>query len=346
MPINRKENNFGIIRILFAVSIALIHCSILAELNVLSKITYFFTSETRVNAFFVMSGLLVYMSYQNKKHLLNYFNRRIRRILPGYSMVILICAFLFYFISNNTFQDYFNIHLLKYIFANLLTLNFIEPNLPGVFQSNPVQAVNVSLWTIKIEIMFYFCVPLISLLIKKIGSKRALLSIYFTSIAYNTSCSLFYEQTNNHFFLILRRQIPGEMVYFISGITLYYYFERLVKHRQILFLTALSVLLVHQYLFEVYVLYPISLAIVVIYFATQIKYLGKINNLANYSLGFYIWHAPIIQLFYSLGLFKSPAIGVCLFLTATSLMAYISWNFIEKPFLYKSSHYKSPEKLS
>ena len=76
-------------------------------------------------------------------------------------MVILVSAFLFSFISVNSFNDYFyNTQFWNYLLANLSFQNYIEPCLPGVFESNKICAINGALWTIKIEEAFYLLVPI------------------------------------------------------------------------------------------------------------------------------------------------------------------------------------------
>jgi peptidoglycan/LPS O-acetylase OafA/YrhL len=85
---------------------------------------------------------------------------------------------------------------------------------------------------------------------------------------------------------------------------------------------------------------PIALAIIVVYFACIFPYIGNFGKYGDFSYGMYIVHFPILQVLISFGLFKdSPwlmlAIGGLMIFT----IAILFWNFIEKPFLRKSSHY-------
>ncbi len=80
--------------------------------------------------------------------------------------------------SQLSAADYFSVDWLKYVAANLLFLNFIHQDLPGLFSINNLNAVNGALWTLKIEVMFYVCVPLFVFMMRKFGRWQALLSLY------------------------------------------------------------------------------------------------------------------------------------------------------------------------
>lgn len=60
----------------------------------------------------------------------------------------------------------------KYVAANLVFLNFTHPNLPGLFESNSLQAINGALWTLKIEVMFYCWSRLLSWRLASSGACR------------------------------------------------------------------------------------------------------------------------------------------------------------------------------
>lgn len=93
--------------------------------------------------------------------------RRIKRIVPAYFTVILLCAVLLWPLSKLSFSGYFlDAQFWRYLAANLSFQNYIEPCLPNVFENNLICAVNGSLWTIKVEEGFYLSVPIFYWLIK------------------------------------------------------------------------------------------------------------------------------------------------------------------------------------
>ncbi|GAB3962086.1 hypothetical protein GCM10028805_62350 [Spirosoma harenae] len=131
--------------------------------------------------FFVVSGFLIWKSYASTHNFSSYFEKRARRILPAYLAFVFIAIISLAFVSRLSLHDYFTSkQLYTYVFANLTFLNFIQPCLPGVFDENWQCAVNGALWTIKVEIMFYFFVALFYTIINRVSRKYILLiAVYF-----------------------------------------------------------------------------------------------------------------------------------------------------------------------
>ena len=125
------------------------------------------------------------MSYENAVDNKRYFLKRARRIYPAYFCIVLICAVLGIFFSAYSWREYWSLSLLKYIAANLFFLNFLQPNLPGLFESNTLQAVNGALWTLKIEVMFYLFVPLAVMAFRKFGRLTVIIALYIASVLYS-----------------------------------------------------------------------------------------------------------------------------------------------------------------
>ncbi len=339
MNINRKSNNFDLLRLFFAVVVAIVHGAELSKVDLLTSLSGILSSELAVDSFFIISGFLIFMSYESTSTLKKFVSKRVRRIFPGYWSVVVFCAFLFFFTSSKGFQEYFNFDFLKYLFSNLLTLNFLQPQLPGVFEGNSLQTVNAALWTIKIEVMFYVSVPFIAYLLAGRRKIYILVSIYILSIFYSFAMCWLSSKYHSDFFMMLERQLPGQLAFFLSGALLYYYYDFFYKHSLLLAGPALGILLLDKFVVDLYFIYPISLAIVIIYFATIFKYLGNFGKFGDLSFGVYIWHFPILQLLLFYNVFSNPVIGVVVFATSVLVTSFLSWHLIEKRFLYKSSHY-------
>jgi peptidoglycan/LPS O-acetylase OafA/YrhL len=303
----------------------------------------FFDSVAKiaVDSFFIVSGFLIFMSYERSSSIKSYTIKRAQRIYPAYITVILLTAIGLYFISSQTLENYFSIELLKYVAYNGLFLNFLHNWLPGVFEQNFLQAVDGALWTIKIEVMFYISVPIIGIFILKRSRFWGLVGVYIFSTIYLLVCIYLTQKSDSNIYNLLQRQLPGQLMFFISGAFLYYYFEHFKKYSHIYLIFALFGIAISNFI-SFSPIFAFALAIVIIYFATVFKYLGNWGKYGDFSYGIYIWHFPIIQIFISLGIFNySNILAILGIIIFASISTYLSWNFVEKPFLRKKSHYKN-----
>lgn len=334
-----QKNNFDILRFIFAAMVFLVHAHDLSQSASLSILTQFLSSEIAVKSFFIVSGFLIFMSYEHSRNVKNYFQKRIRRIYPAYVATILTCVTLGAFFSSYSLTDYLSIHVIKYTVSNLTFLNFLQPNLPGIFENNTLQAVNGALWTLKIEFMFYLIVPLIITAFQKLGRPLVLIALYLFSVIYSVTMNRLAYETGSDFYLELQRQLPGQLTFFIAGAFCYYYLAYLAKHSKWLITLASLGFLLQAWL-PWNLIQPIALSILVIYLACLIPYLGNFSKHGDFSYGIYIIHFPILQLIISFGLFnKNPWTALFITSVIVGIMAFLLWNFIEKPFLRKSSHY-------
>jgi peptidoglycan/LPS O-acetylase OafA/YrhL len=176
-----KNNNFDLIRLLLSLMVFLVHSYELSKNPGLSMIPVFLNTHTAVCAFFVISGFLVSSSFANSTTPAEYFSKRIRRVFPGYVVVVLLCGLAGVAFSEYSYREYFSFPLLRYLGANLSFLNFIQPSLPGVFIGNSSPFVNGALWTIRLELLFYLSVPMVFMLLKRF--RKSLVFLFMFGIA-------------------------------------------------------------------------------------------------------------------------------------------------------------------
>lgn len=334
-----KNNNLDLLRFCFAFIVFLVHAHQLSGVDTLSLFNKILSSRVAVECFFIVSGFLIFMSYEYSDNVKSYFEKRVRRIYPAYFLVVLSCAFFGSLLTTHSYSNYFfNDELFRYILANLVFLNFLQPDLPGVFSDNELSAVNGALWTLKIEVMFYFSVPIFIWFSRRIGLKPTLLGIYLLSFFYSFSMQLLANKYGG-IFSELQRQLPGQLMFFIAGGSLYYFLESFKKSSERFLLIAFCFLCIDYY-FDIDILYPAALAIIVIYFGVIFKFIGNFGRFGDFSYGIYILHFPIIQTFVSYEIFTNSPYFAMLFTTISVLIAaYVMWHWIEKPMLKKSSHY-------
>lgn len=160
--LNKDHNNLNLIRLFLASMVIVAHSP---NLNGSSNywvdpINYFFpfaaTGPWAVNLFFFISGLVVTNSLINNRKPLQFIVARLFRIMPAFSFVVIISAFIIGpIVSSYSLKQYFaNSTTYTYISENLLF--HVYYNLPGVFANNFFKnAVNGSLWTLAYEMSCY-----------------------------------------------------------------------------------------------------------------------------------------------------------------------------------------------
>ncbi|MBL1219299.1 acyltransferase [Chryseobacterium sp. L7] len=320
------KNNFDFIRVLLAFIVFVGHLGALSDS---SQLEFLSNSpvEIAVFSFFIVSGFLIARSYERSSSLKSYIKKRINRIVPAYLLVVLLCAVLLSLVSTLSFSDYFgNAQVYKYLFWNSIFMNFMAPSLPGVFGN---EAVNGALWTLKIEMCFYFAVPLIFLLFGKNNKYRnlSLIILYFLSLIFLN----YFEMAGK---ISISKQLPGSLCYFIGGMLGYFYFDQFIKYKNTLFIIAIITvwidLILHIKLFS-----PIMISIIVLYIAYSFKFLNNFGKYGDFTYGIYIFHFPIIRVFATLGLFANfnPFFMSFICMLVVIGVGIASWHLYEKKFL-------------
>ncbi len=92
MPSDR--NNFDAIRFGLAFIVFLVHTYELSRAEGLRFLSQILSSQVAVEAFFVVSGFLIFMSYEKSADIRKYAVKRARRIYPAYVAVVVLCALL------------------------------------------------------------------------------------------------------------------------------------------------------------------------------------------------------------------------------------------------------------
>ena len=334
-----RRNNFDLLRFLLAFMVFLYHAYVLSDAATLSVFSKIFSADIAVKSFFVVSGFLIFMSYENSRDIRSYFVKRAKRINPAYFFMILAGATLGLIFTSHARDGIFFAQLLKYVASNLVFLNVLQPGLPGLFDNNHLHAINGALWTLKIEVMFYLFVPLAVLAFRQFGRLPMMTLFFVASVLYSVAMLHLASQTGAPVYLELQRQLPGQIAFFMAGAAAYYYFDRLIRHAVWLVPLALAAFALQAWLPWLAV-EPLALAVLVIGFACLLPHLGDFAKYGDFSYGIYIAHFPILQLLIAYGLFRQSPIGALLLAAALVLTtAFLLWHFLEKQFLRKSSHY-------
>lgn len=339
-----QSNRFDFVRLSLASLVFLYHAVVLssgpaggrfeAELAVIA--------ELAIQGFFIVSGLLVFGSLERSSSLTDYAGKRVRRLYPAYLVVILIPALvslIFAFGDLAAMGD-----VLRYLGANAIFLNFLEPDLPGLFEGQRFTAVNGALWTLKIEVMFYLALPVLAW-----GLGR-LKSLWWAGLAALVLIAFAWKHAmlalDGAYSVQLARQLPGQMMYFAAGMALWRVRDRLKTHARLAFLLGSIALALSLSFPELAALRVLGLTglIAGVAFAP-----GPEINAARWgdvSYGVYIVHFPIIQALVMAGAFSQlgQLSGLVLSAVLTLAASFMLWWWVEKPALRRDSHYRTATK--
>ena len=342
-----RANSFDLLRLLFASAVAVNHLLVLSAapapdwlLAALLKVAHY-----SVQGFFVLSGYLVTASLERSGSLAIYGEKRIRRLYPAYAVVVTGCALGALAMSEAARADIEGVA--RYLAANLAFLNFLTPELPGVFQGNPHTEVNGALWTIKIEVMFYLALPALATVLNRSGRYRlAVLALIYVAaelwaaFAAGLAEPVMGREIANR----LDQQLPGQLDAFAVGMALHYSKSLAASHARTLMIggALMSVLIA---------LAPVSKPLEAAAIGSLAIGVGAhwrapfdAARFGDLSYGVYITHFPIIQMVIAAGLFAGFMTGASIAMAATLAAAILLWRFVERPVLRKDSAYRAAER--
>jgi len=348
--INRKDNNFNLIRMLAATLVVFSHSFSLSTGSTgaepLTNSLGISLGYIAVDIFFISSGLLVCKSLFTSRELRVFIISRCLRIYPALIFSVLLCCLLGMLISDLSLMEYFsNSKLKQFVLYNSTIVLTDYQELPGVFHNAPLgQSVNGSLWTLPWELKMYLILiglGFLSYIFKKLNVFMHMLPVVIILIAL-TSLSLFLNNYISdaewHWFYTAFYRFTA--MFFLGGAIYVLRNYLTLKLKYMLFATALLIFTnsINKDAFF------ISYVVLVPYIVLCIAYIpkGKIlnyNKLGDYSYGMYIYAWPIQQTLATHIIGITPLSMFCITFIITLLLSYLSWNYIEKPSLKMKCHF-------
>lgn len=295
-------------RYVMAMGIVILHYN-----GLVGKHVPFVISYDGVPGFFAISGYLIYGSFRPDTTMKQFIKLRARRILPPYFFIVILCAVTLVFCSSLSAIEYFSDSgFWKYLAANLSFLNWLHPSLPGVFEGEQFvsNAVNGSLWTMKVEWMLYLSVPLVVWAIRKFkwNASLTLAVIVILSQAYCLTLGYIYHQTHSEIYKIMSRQVFAQFSFFYMGGLIAIHKDWVVKNLKwiipasiILYILTLVSQTIRDYTL------PLAIASMVLSISLIKTSTGeKRKHSKNISYDMYLFHWPVIQVAVALGIGALP----------------------------------------
>jgi peptidoglycan/LPS O-acetylase OafA/YrhL len=322
-----KLNNLQWLRLVFAWQVASVHAG--EHLN--SPMPNFIHHFPGVPAFFFVSGFLIYASYLNAPSRI-YYQNRFLRLIPAL-FVVTLGGFAIALTARG--MPDLKENFPQYVTWFLAQISLGQAYNPSLFRDIGVGVINGSLWTITVEVLFYFSVPLIVFLEKK--QKRIVIWLVLISFAvYFLGPDLLsrkiYREKSIYDFLKLTPIVWGWMFGF--GILCAKHFKAIQRrlHYAPCMVVPLGVMVVFG---EGPIFGSMGNSVGIAYFFCYSSLILWIAFCTPYtrlpfdiSYGTYIWHMPIINFM----LLKSMT-GIIPFIVVTAILGMASWYLIERPAL-------------
>ena len=345
----RSFNNFDFLRLFAAFCVMVGHSTEHLEIPFLwvGRGGYWFYDG--VPLFFIISGMLVYKSYEkcveNDRPISDFFRNRFLRIAPAIYAYILVTTIILLIIGAISLNALKGVSYWGWVASNLI---LVPVYFPDFMRHIGIGVLNGSMWTIPAEFSFYFAIPVIFLLEKKIGFKKTFSLLMFIGFLSSTIIFRFSSmEIESLWFKFFKISLFSGLIHFTLGIFWLKVWKRAPKSKYLFILSVIAYSLgtwgfqISKYFGPTWDLVraiPLSYAVVWFGYSGP-KLFSKITTkIGDLSYGVYIWHMVVINifLFFNLPLKLSwipSSIFQLLVFAITFAIAKLSWTFIEKPCL-------------
>ena len=334
-----RVNNFDLIRIFAASQVMVQHSYNHLQIPFPFWLSVFENFQG-VPIFFVISGYLISSSFERSSNLKNYISNRILRIYPGlWACILLSILTAAIFGGINFFNLQTPVWLISQMAGIIYTPHFLSGYGFGSY--------NGSLWTIPIELQFYIVLPVIYLLISKINKKNTailflLLFFIFIAFVFHLSFPDMGSINETKTAKLFRYSFMPQFYMFLTGVALQKF-----KAYQSKFIYGKGLYWIGAFLLFVYFTPDFTIKYLIASLVLSITTISLAYTLPNIShrllkgndisYGVYIYHGIILNILVEYKYFNNLFYLFTLFLF-TYIIAYFSWNYIEKPMLKRKKN--------
>ena len=301
-----------------------------------------------VDVFFVISGYLITTIIisemaEGKFSIINFYERRARRILPALFFVMLLCIpFAWMWMLPDALENFGQSLVSTSLFSN----NFLLMNTAGYWDLATEYKPLMHTWSLAVEEQYYVIFPIFLIFAWRFGKNKLIWLILFIAlISFTLSEYGWRQHSTAHFYFSPSRAwelLAGSIAAFICD-------HRGVKNNNGLSFLGLIMILYSILIFNeempfpsAFTLVPVIGTILIILYADNKAFTAKILStkilvgfgLISYSL--YLWHQPI---FAFVRIYKQNQItdfDSYIFLFLLVFLAFLTWKYIETPFRNKT----------
>lgn len=306
-----------------------------------------------VDVFFVISGYLITTiilseQEQGRFSLVNFYERRARRILPALFLVMLACIpFAWFWLLPSDHKD-FSQSLLS---VSLFSSNILFWQESGYFEAAAEMKPLLHTWSLAVEEQYYVLFPLFLLLLWQFRKRWILAAIVLVGTvslswaqwgAVNSPSATFFLLPTRAWELMLGACAAFYLLYGRNHIALVNANKPLAQFAGLLGLGLIvfSALVFDQTLPfpSLYALLPTLGVLLIILYASAETFTGKLLGhpwlvgigLISYSL--YLWHQPVFVFARHRSFVEPSAWLYGVLIAAVFLAAFLTWKYVETPF--------------
>lgn len=307
-----------------------------------------------VDVFFVISGYLITTIIitemkEGTFSFLNFYERRVRRILPALFLVLLVSIiFGWMFLLPEEMKNFGQSIAAAAVFV--VNIYFYKKN-DDYFGLQAEQNPTLHLWSLSVEEQYYLIFPLLLFLIWRLGLNRifyVFLSMFVISLTvaqwvafHNSSAAFFLLPTRGWELLI------GSLMVFLPQEQ--YRLNRSQVLNQLLSILGIGFIIIAIFYFNnqrpllgFWYLLPTIGAALIILFSTEHTIASKILGskifvgIGIISYSAYLWHQPLFAFNRIINYQKPSQFSFFVLAILTLGLSYLSWRFVERPFRLKN----------
>lgn len=305
------------------------------------KVSFFEGGFAGVDVFFVISGYLMSKIIinginRNNFSLLEFYGRRLKRIVPALLVLVLVLTlvgFFIYFPVNYQLNE-------KNAAASILFIsNIVYWQSAGYFAEASDTNILLHTWSLSVEWQFYLIYPIILLFVNKfLKNKTQYLYAFIVVILITYLAAIFYTTVDKDGSFFLLHSRAWEMMF--GGLA--FLCEDLAKTikigvRRLAAIVGYIVIFFSFYFLNStmawpgkYTIVPVFAAFIIIAANCNFKVLkfGAVQGVGKMSYSLYLWHWPVYVIAQYIG-FQENATFVIALTVMSFVLGYLSYKYIE-----------------
>lgn len=301
-----------------------------------------------VDVFFVISGylittILIQDLEKDQFSIVNFYERRARRILPALFMVMLVCVpFAWLWMLPSQMEDFSH----SLIAVSLFASNILFWRESGYFAATAEEKPLLHTWSLSVEEQYYVLFPIFLILTWRFKKNRVFwMIVVMAAISLVLSEWGWRNKGTANFYLAPTR--AWEL--FAGSIAAFIVQKKGIQKNNLLAFMGLTAILFAIFAYDetipfpsVYTLVPVLGVVLLVLYAEKDTFVAKLLGMKAFvgigliSYSAYLWHQPLFA-FTRIKSIEQPSSYFKLLLIILSLLlAYVSWRFVEKPFRSKA----------